>query len=117
VSDWDPGPLYRLCIDPECPVAWAYRDPPSVHYHFIGKQPMPAPTINILGNDWTDDEMRRYALESCKLHDPEQQEDNGYDRCMHCHYTRHPCDVFELAQMVLALIDRDRDGTMESDAD
>lgn len=22
-----------LCTDPDCPVAWAYRDPPADHYH------------------------------------------------------------------------------------
>ena len=63
----------------------------------------------------TDDELRRYALGSMKLHDPAQQEGNGYERCEHCHYTRHPCDVYELAQIVLALLDRGRtDDPMEA---
>jgi hypothetical protein len=100
VSDWDPGPLYRKCDSPDCPQAWAYKDPPADHYHFIGK-PMS-------DHFMTDDELRRYALGSMKLHDPKQQEGNGYDRCEHCHYTRHPCDVYELAQIVLTLLDRGR---------
>jgi hypothetical protein len=41
------------------------------------------------------------------LHDPKLQEGNGYDRCEHCHYVRHPCSVHELATIVLALIDRE----------
>lgn len=35
-SDDFPGPLYRLCTDEACPVAWGYRDPPAEHYHYIG---------------------------------------------------------------------------------
>jgi len=36
VSDEFPGPLYRLCTDPECPDAYAYREPPVEHFHFFG---------------------------------------------------------------------------------
>jgi hypothetical protein len=34
----DPGPLYQLCVDPECPYDFAYRfDATStVHYHYVG---------------------------------------------------------------------------------
>jgi len=103
VSDWDPGPLYRLCTDPECPQAWAYKHPPVSHYHFIGK---PMTMTAAPDRFYTDDELRSYALDSLKLHDPKLQEGNGYDRCEHCHYTRHPCDVYELAQIVLSLLAR-----------
>lgn len=37
------------------------------------------------------------------LHDPDKQ-DHGYDRCEHCHYTSHPCEVFDLCETVEALI-------------
>jgi hypothetical protein len=56
----------------------------------------------------TDDELRRFALEEQNLHDPSKQEGNGYERCAHCHYTRHPCSTYELATAVLQLLDRDR---------
>lgn len=55
----------------------------------------------------TADDLRRYALDLQRVHDPAQQEGNGYERCEHCHYTRHPCEVYELATIVLALIDRE----------
>lgn len=29
-------------------------------------------------------------------------------RCMHCSYTRHPCSTYELATIILALLDRGR---------
>jgi hypothetical protein len=54
-----------------------------------------------------DDELRRYALDEQRLHDPANQ-DHNYERCEHCHYTRHPCDVYELATAVLYLLDRGR---------
>jgi hypothetical protein len=54
----------------------------------------------------TDDELRAYALDSQAQHDPSKQDDNPYERCAHCHYTRHPCDVFDLATAVLQLLDR-----------
>lgn len=33
-----PGPNYRLCEDPECPVAYAYRAPHAEvpHWHYCG---------------------------------------------------------------------------------
>ena len=51
------------------------------------------------------DELRQYATFAMAQHDPAQQEGNGYNRCEHCHYTRHPCDVYELASAVLRLLD------------
>jgi hypothetical protein len=57
------------------------------------------------GHEWTLDEVRQYAESERDLHDPAQQEHNGYERCAHCHYTRHPCSVHELATIVLALLD------------
>jgi hypothetical protein len=53
----------------------------------------------------TRDELRRYALTEQLLHDPSKQ-DHGYDRCEHCHYTRHPCSVHDLATAVLQLLDQ-----------
>ena len=35
-------------------------------------------------------------------HDPSKQ-DHGYDRCEHCHYTSHPCDVYDLASWVIEM--------------
>ena len=34
----DPGPLYELCTDDDCPVAYAYRHPfpATPHYHYKG---------------------------------------------------------------------------------
>ena len=55
--------------------------------------------------EWSDGEMREYATFARDQHDPSKQEGNGYNRCEHCHYTRHPCDVYDLAVMVLALLD------------
>ena len=37
-------------------------------------------------------------------HDPTAQA-NGYNRCEHCHYTRHPCDAYEMADAVLRLLE------------
>jgi len=54
---------------------------------------------------YTRDELRRYALETQRIHDPKAQA-NGYDRCEHCHYTRHPCEAHELATIVLEMLDR-----------
>jgi hypothetical protein len=53
-----------------------------------------------------DEELRAFASFALAQHDPAQQEDNRYQRCEHCHYTRHPCDPFDLAFHVLALLDR-----------
>jgi hypothetical protein len=57
----------------------------------------------------TDDELREYATFARDQHDPSKQEGNPYQRCQHCHYTRHPCDVHDLASAVLTLLDRVRD--------
>ena len=46
------------------------------------------------------------AIEAQQAHDPAQQVDNGYERCALCSYTRHPCDVYELATIVLTLLGR-----------
>lgn len=54
---------------------------------------------------WTRDEMREYATAARAQHDPANQEGNPYERCELCHFTRHPCDVHDLASMVLALLD------------
>lgn len=61
----------------------------------------------------TDDELRSEALAIRRMHDPEQQEleDRGSawpGRCMHCHYSSHPCEVYDLASTVLMLLDRGR---------
>ena len=56
----------------------------------------------------SDDDLRRYALDAQAQHDPSKQDDNPYERCAHCHYTRHPCDVYDLATAVLQLLDRGR---------
>jgi hypothetical protein len=53
----------------------------------------------------TRDEMRAFATFARDQHDPANQEGNPYERCEHCHYTRHPCDVHDLAVMVLTLLD------------
>ena len=53
----------------------------------------------------TADELRRYVLQEQILHDPSKQ-GHGYDRCEHCHYTRHPCTTYDLATAVLQLLDR-----------
>ena len=52
----------------------------------------------------TDDELRQYAEAERDLHDPAQQDDNPYERCALCHYTRHPCSVYDLATEVLRLL-------------
>lgn len=53
------------------------------------------------------DDLRRYAIYAQRQHNPAFQK-NGYDRCEHCHYTRHPCDVYDLATAVLWLLDDGR---------
>ena len=83
-------------------MAYAYIN--TTHYHFVGG-PM-SDRFQVIG--MTDDDLRRFALEEQSLHDPSKQEGNGYERCAHCHYTRHPCSTYELATAVLQLLDRDR---------
>jgi hypothetical protein len=53
----------------------------------------------------TDQELRAWALDVQMLHDPAEQ-GHGYQRCEHCAFVRHPCDVHELASAVLGLLDR-----------
>lgn len=65
--------------------------------------------VNIDGVEWTDEQMRLEAMRARDDHDPANQEDNPYERCKWCSYTRHPCDVYVLASMVLALLDRSDD--------
>lgn len=62
--------------------------------------------LSVNGHDWTDDELRRYAEGERDLHDPPQRDDNPYGPCAHCNYTRHPCDIHDLASMALALLER-----------
>lgn len=68
--------------------------------------------------DYDRDDMRRFALDEQRLHDPAQQGLDAWpNRCALCNYTRDPCSTYDLATMVLALLDEGRDGRMESDAD
>ena len=53
------------------------------------------------------DDLRRFAEDELARHTPVNQERNGYNRCAECHYTRHPCDVYDLAAAVLRLLDRE----------
>lgn len=57
---------------------------------------------------YTDEELRTEATNTRDLHDPEKQEGStAYPgRCELCHYTRHPCDAFDMADAVLRLLDR-----------
>jgi len=55
----------------------------------------------------TDEDARGFALGMLNEHDPAQQVDNPYkNRCEICHFTRHPCDVYELAKVTIALLER-----------
>lgn len=47
--------------------------------------------------DWTVGDLRFLR----NAHDPALQEGNAYERCALCHYTRHPCDVHDLACLAL----------------
>lgn len=67
------------------------------------------------------DQIRHLALQLRAEHDGRTQGSvlasiDPHPRCSVCHYTRHPCAVFELADDVLTYIDRDRTGECESDA-
>jgi hypothetical protein len=50
--------------------------------------------------------LRTEALAIRTAHDPEHQDDNGYERCAICHFTRHPCDAFDMADQVLGLLNQ-----------
>ena len=52
------------------------------------------------------DDLRAFAQDELDRHTPANQENNGYERCALCHYTRHPCDVYDLAAAVLRLLNR-----------
>ena len=54
----------------------------------------------------SDDDLRMFARAAKAHHTPTEQDDNPYERCALCHYTRHPCDVYDLAAAVLTLLDR-----------
>lgn len=62
-------------------------------------------TLTIDGHDWTMGELRSFAFDLREQHNPANQS-HQYERCEHCHYTRHPCDIYDLASIVLALLDR-----------
>lgn len=61
----------------------------------------------------SDDDLRTFARAAIDQHTPANQRlqggegvgDNPYDRCALCHFTRHPCDVYDLAAAVLRLLD------------
>lgn len=52
----------------------------------------------------TDGEWVEWCKELLATHSPTSQL-HGYERCEHCHYTRHPCDVFELAAELLKRVE------------
>lgn len=52
-----------------------------------------------------DDELRMFATYMLNEHTPSGQ-GHSYNRCALCGYTRHPCDTYDLAAHVLALLDR-----------
>ena len=51
------------------------------------------------------DATRMLASDIRDAHDPEKQADNPYYRCALCHYTRHPCDAYDMADTVLRLLE------------
>lgn len=53
-----------------------------------------------------DVELREHATAVMDAHDPSKQEGNSYERCALCSYTRHPCDTYDLAASVVALLNR-----------
>ena len=61
-----------------------------------------ATSVTIDGHEWSRSEMRSFAETLRDQHDANKQA-HPYDRCEHCSYTRHPCDTYDLASMVLAL--------------
>lgn len=63
--------------------------------------------VDINGHEWTRQEMRDFASGARDEHTPANQPDNPYDRCAWCHYTSHPCDTYDLASIVLALLDEE----------
>lgn len=57
------------------------------------------------------DAIRAEAEATRDAHDPTKQPDNGYNRCALCHYTRHPCDAYSMADEVLQLLHVMSNGT------
>lgn len=49
--------------------------------------------------------VREYAADLQRIHDPDRQTDGFPGRCAMCSFTRHPCDVYDLATVVLGLLD------------
>lgn len=45
------------------------------------------------------------ARDTMKQHDPANQ-DHGYERCEHCNYVRHPCEAYELAELLVKALER-----------
>ena len=64
--------------------------------------PPEPPGLTIL--DMTMPELRSYAESVRDAHTPKLQDDNPYDRCGQCQYTRHPCDTFEMADALIQFI-------------
>ena len=60
-------------------------------------------SVIIAGRDWTRNEMREFAMSVKNDHDPLMQ-GHGYHRCERCNYSRHPCDTYDLACMLLAML-------------
>ena len=67
-------------------------------------------TITVLGEQQTIESIRAEGTSMLDAHDPEKQAETAPDqafphRCMHCHYTRHPCDAYLSAAVIIALCD------------
>jgi hypothetical protein len=54
----------------------------------------------------TDEALRHQAEEARRMHDPANQVDTYAGRCSLCSYTRHPCEIYDLADEVVGLLDR-----------
>ena len=59
----------------------------------------------IIQPDWA---LKENAEEIQRLHDPDNQSgsDTFPNRCKLCHYTRHPCDEYWAATVILYLLAR-----------
>jgi len=56
-----------------------------------------------------DPAIRAAVLETQQRHDPANQGDVGFPgRCALCSFTRHPCEIHELATLCLLLLDERR---------
>lgn len=83
--------------DPTHPDAVRLADP---NYDHTGGTTPPPETPD------PDHTQRMWAIGLHHIHDPENQTDNPYDRCKHCHYERHPCDIHDLAGIIIDLYER-----------